>query len=362
MGTPIAPEGSDHLNIVDVDLWTLLQNTDRPVIVYGMGNGADKIIDHLLAVGKKPYGVMASDEFVRGQSFREYPVKRLSDFEKETNHPIILTAFGSQRPDVIKHIRKIAAAHTLYAPDVPVYGDTLFDKRFYKEHRSELESAFDMMADDLSRQTLENVINFKLSGNIDFLTKIFSDKDEAFRHILCLEKSESFLDLGAYRGDTIQEFLTYTNGCYSHITALEPDAKTFRKLKIYAGKMPNVQLFNMGIWNDDTDLKFDASLGRGSSIRASGTQSLAVTKIDTLYRRHPLTILKMDVEGSEHQALLGGINTLQRDKPKINMALYHRSEDLFDLPLLLHQINPSYRFYLRQHPHIPAWDLNLYAI
>ncbi|HCA56163.1 MAG TPA: FkbM family methyltransferase, partial [Ruminococcaceae bacterium] len=42
-------------------------------------------------------------------------------------------------------------------------------------------------------------------------------------------------------------------------------------------------------------------------------------------------------------------------------ALYHRSEDIFKLPLLLKEINPSYRLYLRQHPHIPAWDLNLYA-
>ena len=93
----------------------------------------------------------------------------------------------------------------------------------------EVEKA-DILSDDFSKNVLENEINFKLTGNIKFLTEIFTDKNEIFR-ILDLSGNESYLDLGAYRGDTIQEFLHYTNGSYRHITALEPDKKTFKKLK-----------------------------------------------------------------------------------------------------------------------------------
>ena len=89
---------------------------------------------------------------------------------------------------------------------------------------------------------------------------------------------------------------------------------------------------------------------------------LAVTRIDTLYHSRKLTYLKMDVEGCERQAIIGGVNTLRRDKPKLNIAVYHRSEDIFSIPLLISSIVPGYRLYLRQHPYIPAWDLTLYGV
>ena len=72
--------------------------------------------------------------------------------------------------------------------------------------------------------------------------------------------------------------------------------------------------------------------------------------------------IKYDVEGSEYEALLGSQKTIQRCAPKLLVSLYHRSEDLFVLPRLVKQLNPSYRLYLRKLPYIPAWDLNLYAL
>lgn len=327
-----------------------------------MGNGADKIFSQLEKQNVKPFGVMASDDFVRGQLFHGYKVQKLSDFAQQISDFIILTSFGTQRANVIDNIINISRQYTLLSPDVPVYGETLFDRHFFAAHQKELQTVEDLLADDLSRKTFDNVVNFKLSGNIHYLTDVFSEKEEVFDHILQLGNHETYLDLGAYRGDTIEEFLRHTNGNYNSITALEPDQKTFLKLKDYAKEMKNITLFQMGIWNEDTDLYFDASLGRGSSIKKDGCQPLAVTKIDTLFKRRTLTYLKLDVEGAEHMALLGGKNVIQRDKPKINIAAYHRSEDLFDLPLLIKSLHPDYQLYLRQHPHIPAWDLNFYCI
>ena len=126
--------------------------------------------------------------------------------------------------------------------------------------------------------------------------------------------------------------------------------------------MKNIRLFRMGIWSEDRDLSFSDSLGRGSSFSENGGDTLAVTKIDTLFAVQETTYIKMDVEGCERQAIIGGINTLRRDKPKLNIAVYHRSEDIFSIPLQIHSVEPSYKLYLRQHPYIPAWDLNLYAI
>ena len=346
---------------IEQDVWQQLKDSEKPIVIYGTGNGADRIIDELERLNIPLHGIMASDGFVRNRSFRGFPVSSLSALENRLGDFTILIAFGSQRPEVIDCILSVAKKHTTLCADVPVYGDNIFNMQFYLAHKNEIAAAYDLMCDELSKRTFINIIRFKLSGRLPFLTDCFSQKDEVFNNIMRLGESESYLDLGAYRGDTISEFLTHTNGKYSHITALEPDRKTYRKLREYAGSMPETQLFNMGIWSDDCDLYFSGSLGRGSSIRQDGGQILPVTKIDTLYKRRKLTYLKADVEGAEREAILGGAVTLSRDMPKLNIALYHRSEDIFSLPLLIHSICPQYRFFIRQHPHIPSWDLNLYA-
>ncbi len=350
------------MNIIQTDIYEELKGSVLPVVIYGMGNGADKILNEFSRRSITVSGITASDDFVRGQSFHGCTVRKVSDFEKEFGDFIIITAFGTSLPDVMKHIFLLSERHRLLAADVPVYGDNIWDRSFYEENIEDIRRSYDLFADSRSKDVFEKIINYKLSGDLSYLRSAYSSKDEVFDEILKFSDTESYLDLGAYRGDTIDELLRYTNGKYSHITALEPDRKTFSKLKAYAAGMKNIRLYRMGIWSEDRDIGFESSLGRGSGIRQNSVEKLAVTKIDTLYKRRKLTYLKMDVEGSERQALLGGINTLRRDRPKLNIAVYHRSEDIFSIPLLISEICPDYRLYLRQHPYIPAWDLNLYAI
>ena len=350
------------LSLPEQDIYELLNDTKSPIIIYGMGNGADKIINELENRRIPVCGVAASDDFVRGQSFRGFKVQKISEVLEVYPNPIIIIAFGTALPEVMERIFALSEKITVLAADVPVYGDNIWCRGFYEENKEDIEKTHELLADEQSRLVFENILHFKLTGRLSYLRKAYSDKREVFSEILCLDAEESYLDLGAYRGDTIDEFLRYTDGSYSHITALEPDRKNFAKLKQHTAGMENVRLFRMGIWSEDRDMYFSDALGRGSSLRENGGASLAVTKIDTLYAVRKLTYLKMDVEGSERQALLGGIHTLRRDMPKLNIAVYHRSEDIFSLPLLIHSIVPEYRIYLRQHPYIPAWDLNMYCV
>ena len=83
--------------------------------------------------------------------------------------------------------------------------------------------------------------------------------------------------------------------------------------------------------------------------------------VDCVLQGDPCTLLKMDVEGAEREALAGAAQTIARWKPRLNIACYHRNEDLFALPLQVHALCPDYALYLRHHPYVPAWDVNLYA-
>ena len=65
--------------------------------------------------------------------------------------------------------------------------------------------------------------------------------------------------------------------------------------------------------------------------------------------------------GSELAALQGGENVLRRDRPRLAISLYHRSEDFFAIPLWIDGLGCGYRFYL-QHYSIHGEETVLYAI
>ena len=123
----------------------------------------------------------------------------------------------------------------------------------------------------------------------------------------------------------------------------------------------NVTLVQAGAWNEDTVKCFTDQAGRQSRVAGQGKET-QMRALDSVLSGRPCTYLKMDVEGAEREAIAGAEKTIRQYAPKLNIAAYHRSEDFFQLPLLIHALQPSYRLYLRHHPYVPAWDTNLYAI
>ncbi len=343
------------------DLYDELKETTLPIILYGTGNGGDKILNVLHQKGISAAGVAANDAFVRGQSFRGFPVRRIFDWEAEKGRLLLLIAFGSGRPEVLGRFFELSRRHRVLCPDVPVYGEGVWDKAYFRQHQKEIETVPPLLGDEASRFVYQKIIDYKLTGSLQALQSCYSSKEEVFSRLLPMGAQEEYADLGAYRGDTVQEFCLAAAGHYRGITALEPDPKTFAKLKESWGHQPGVTLYRMGIWERDGDLSFVTRRGRGTSAEKNGNETVPVTCLDTLYARRPVSYIKMDVEGCEKEALRGGKAVLRRDRPHLNIALYHRSEDLFAIPLLLQELLPGCRMFLRQHPHVPAWDLNLYV-
>ena len=79
----------------EISVWNRLKNDNKPVILYGMGDGADKVLKAFERYGITASAVMASDEFVRGQSFHGFTVKKLSDIENEFEDFNIALCFAS---------------------------------------------------------------------------------------------------------------------------------------------------------------------------------------------------------------------------------------------------------------------------
>ena len=357
------------------DLWEYLKHTNKHVVMYGMGNGADKILAVAQAKGIEIEDFFASDGFVRGHSFHSKRVLSYSEAKEKygADNMIVLLSFATSLPDVMQSILRVADECELYAPDVPVFGDNLFDADFYASHKSDFDAARDLLADEESVRVFDHIIRYKLTGDLKFLLEIQNAPDESFGQILPCNNFRVAVDLGAYNGDSARALAPYAKNLQT-LYALEPDARNYRKLCAYAETEERFQIrpLQCAAWSEDTTLTFDASGNRNAGAaqntstvlqpRTSKVMEVQARSVDSVLGGAGCDYIKFDVEGSEEQALQGCRATIAKFSPALLVSCYHRSEDLYALPLLVKSLCPQYALYLRRFPYFPAWDINLYAI
>ncbi len=352
------------------NLWDYLSGCrdKKKIVLYGMGDGAEKI-KKVLDSRKIPVSdIMASDDFVRGHSFLGTRVKTLSEIEKlYGNDFIILVSFGTNIPEVIDRLYEINGKYELYAPCVPVAGENLFDGAFVKANYDDIKKAYSLLADEQSKKVFENIIRYKLSGKIHYLRDCETPRDEMY-DLLNISAEEIYADIGAYNGDTLAEFLAQTGMNFKKLYAMEPDHKNYIKLKrrFYMLGSGIFEAYNCGAWDSETEMEFYAGSGRGSGF-AKGKKSVRTVTVkmmspDYMLQGEKATFIKYDVEGSEEKALNGSVRTITAFHPKLAVSVYHRNEDIFALPLLVNGLSKRYSIYLRHHPYIPDWDTNIYCI
>ena len=343
-----------------LSVWERLLQTTKPIVLYGMGNGADKIVDWCEANSVKIAGIFASDEFVRGQSFRGFTVERYADIVSRLGEDILIViAFASERPEVLARFRELAEAHETLAPHLPLFDEPeTVSLAWVEKYEAELQKVYDGLADDVSRETFANVLNYKLSGKVEYLFACDTAREEDLRQLFTFGENEVYMDLGAYNGDTVQEFLNLTGGKYQHIIAVEPDRRNCKKLNAMAEDLGEITVHECGVWSEAGELGFSDSGGRQSTFLATQKKTVPVNSIDNLAQGRAVSYIKMDVEGAEVQALEGGTKVIKEYAPKMFVAAYHYDVDIFRLPLLIWKLVPEYKIFFRKHPYVPAWELN----
>ena len=349
------------------DLWSHLAQTDKKVVMYGMGNGADKILSVCAERGIEICDFFASDDFVRGHSFRGKRVLSYSEAKEKygKDNMIVLLSFASSLDDVLENVYRIAEECELYAPDVPVCGTELFDAEFYERNEQKIAHVRSLLADQESKSIYDSIISYKLSGNVAHLRYSYSDFSLVLSDVLGAEKIRCAADLGAYNGDTVREMLAIAP--LETAIAAEPDRRNFKKLSAWAEGVEGITVTcHRAAISDTVGLSpFDASGNRNAGL-ATGRETLLsaveTTTVDLLAGKGPVDYIKYDVEGAEAAALRGSKGVIAREMPRLKVACYHRSEDLFTLPLLLKEIAPDHDIYLVRERSLPLWDLDLLAM
>lgn len=352
---------------VNYDMWDTISRDNRPKVVYGMGNGADKLIDRLSLYNVEVADFFASDGFVRGHSFHGKRVKSFSEIKEEYEDFIILVSFGSSREEVIELFINLDREYDLYIPDMPISESVCFDRALYNSSYPKIKMAYDTLFDEESKNTFASIVNYKLTGKLSYLLGAYSTKDEMYSLISSFE-IKRYIDAGAYNGDTLMEAIQYFDSLMSAVL-IEPDRKNFKKLSKISERLDTLDLtlVNAAVWCDVGDGSFSVSGNRNSSVGATPSyenksEIISLITIDSL-SLESVDYIKYDVEGAEHEALLGSHKTIEKCLPVLLISLYHKSVDLFFLiNFMQERYGEKYNFYLRRLRSVPAWDINLILV
>jgi len=235
-----------------------------------------------------------------------------------------------------------------------------------REHAEEILAAYALWADESSRRQYLAELQWRLFLDFSHLTGRTPYEQYFPDDLFTLTDSEVFVDCGAYDGDTLRSFFAKKMDAFRHIEAIEADSRNFSRLTQYVTSLPDKMANRIGLhevalgatWGT---VNFDESGTRSSTVCSEGPSRIDAAPLDGLLGEHRPTYIKMDIEGSEYEALEGSRDTIRRWVPVLAISVYHRPEDMWRIPLLLAGLSDDYRLYLRPHK-LVCWDLLCYAV
>jgi FkbM family methyltransferase len=221
-----------------------------------------------------------------------------------------------------------------------------------------------LLADERSRMVFDAILERILGGGHDpAIMASVCEPDQYFPvDIVHLTDHESFVDIGAFDGDTTKDFADRTSGQFDRITCFEVDRINFSALQETVRQMScadRITIHNLGIWDSECDITY--SIGKSQSTIGEGEGKGHVVPLDDVLGIDPVSYIKMDIEGAEPQALSGARRIIQAQKPRLAVCVYHHIRHLWEIPLAIHELVPDYRIYLRHHTNL-EYETVCYAV
>lgn len=369
----------------------------RPVVLYGAGSAGKELCPVLMRHGVFPACFCDSNPSRVGELYCGLPIISLLELQRDHKESLIVVTTAAYRDQVkqqlvevgfdAKKVRTVSNLEAMYY--YTHVAQWAWPEEDLAAHADDLLKVYHLLSDQKSRDIFISRIAL-FAGGADFrayqyfisnLSEVGQTQDIKFLKECCatncdseaylqfnndlikLENNEVFLDAGAFTGDSTLEFIIACNRqnlTYGKIFCFEPDPRIFSQLRENTADHANISLRPFGLWSHATTLRFaDSNILAPGSTRilsgndagpvgdASGITEISTTNIDREISGEQVTLIKMDIEGAEMEALRGALQTITRDRPKLIISAYHKRDDLFEIPLLIHQMVPEYKVYFR---------------
>ena len=352
---------------------------EKSLVLFGAGNLGRKTLSGLRKIGIEPKAFCDNNSAIWNSFVDGLKVLSPSEAaqvyrEKATFVITIWRALGGDRQSkrryqLIKlNCQKVVTFGYLYwkYPDIFLPHYALDEPHKLYEHRDELKKVFNLWNDNASRREYLAQLRFRMLLDFDGLPSPVEHKQYFADDLYSFTNNDFFVDVGAFNGDTVQEFLKRQGSNFNQVIALEPDINNYKELESYIVTLPaqineKVTSLCLAAGARKERIWFDAKGTVQSSVSKTGNIEIDCAPLDEILKGQAPTFLKMDIEGSEIDALLGCTDTIKKNIPILAICVYHRPDHIWKIPLLIHSLSEKYRFYLRPHDE-EGWDLVCYAV
>lgn len=221
------------------------------------------------------------------------------------------------------------------------------------KNQERYNEVYEKLSDKISKEVLQYIISFRLSMDIRYTEKAYilsinNGRQYFDKEIVSPVTDEVFVDCGGYKGETVKDFLDYTNNEYKKIYLFEPDVDLLEEAKKNLKNTRQIVYLPYGVGNRNGDLYFNVVGDQSGSFSDKGTEKVRVVAIDNTIM-DKVTFIKMDIEGMEKDALQGAQKTIRKYKPKLAISVYHKNTDIVDLAEYVLKIRKDYKIYLRHY-------------
>lgn len=327
------------------------------VILYGAGFALFWYVNYLKKHDIHISYIVDSDTNKQGKKYQDIPIVSWEYCIQNVdlkNVDIIITA-PRFTEEILQVIEPYITKERVFSFECELYDSFITDidqyRKFLLDHWNDIVSLYNNLGDDKSRVTLDAVLRGRISANQEYFKSVMEADQYYVDDIFTLSKEEVVVELGSNDGQTLKAFLEKVNGQFKHFYCFEPDKTCIEKLKAIIASISNIILVEKGAWNKTETLFFYSDAEHGASKmcdQKTASYSIEVAAVDDVID-DSVTFIKMDIEGAELMALEGAKEIIKRNKPKLAVCIYHKNEDIIDIPKYISSLVPEYKFYIRHH-------------
>ena len=337
---------------------------ERPVVLFGAGTLGQRIHKALLGTGIHPRAFADNNRDLWGKRIGDTEILSPEDAARRFA-PEALFVMAVWRPTcsgglrgIDRQLRDLGCENVIpFPPVLWAFPDLL--PHYLWDLPSKMDSqwapiseAACLFEDEASRIEYAAQVEFRRTGDFRALPPI-QTHPPYFPEFLKRSPEEYFVDCGAFDGDSIDSFVEWTSGRFRKIAAFEADPANFRKLQKRVSDRPEIQdrivCHPLAVAARAGTVHFNAIGLSGSSVSDTGGIEVRTVTLDEILRDEDPTFIKMDIEGSELDALIGGRETIRRARPILAVCVYHCQDHLWRLPLLIRELLPEARLFLKAY-------------
>jgi FkbM family methyltransferase len=354
----------------------------KPVVLMGAGGLGLRALRGMRDYGAEPLAFCDNGEARQGSTLEGIPVLSPHEAAEQFGQSaaFVVTIWGANRPHRFGQSRQQLRA---LGCDVVLPFPPLFWKYprktlpFYLqdephhvlEQAESVRSAFDLWEDKASRREYVAQVRFRLLADFDGLPGPVSHSQYFPDDLYAWDPEAWILDGGAFDGDTIARLVERHGSAFHQVLACEPDPDNFQRLEARVAALDStlrsrIHCRQVALASTPGTLHLQASGSASSSTQPEagpGTVVVEAQTIDALVGPVAPTLLKLDIEGAEPDALMGAQKVIRDHGPILALCVYHQQDHLWKIPLMVRQWRDDYAFFLRPHNE-EGWDLVCYAV